>query len=195
MRVIAGTVKGRRLRVPPGRETRPMRDRVREALFSSLAPVLADAAVLDLWAGSGSLAIEALSRGAAHAVLVERHRAALAALRANLAACGLAERAAVVADDVGRFARSPHGGPFDLVLADPPFATTAADVWAALEALRAAGVLAGDAEIVVQRPAREGEPAPPASLALARVRTYGDSALWRLRPAAPAANEEEPDSR
>jgi 16S rRNA (guanine966-N2)-methyltransferase len=195
VRVIAGTAKGRRLRVPPGRETRPMGDRVREALFSSLTPSLPGAAVLDLWSGSGSLAIEALSRGAERAVLVERHRAALSALRANLVACDLADRATVVDDEVGRFARRPRGGPFDLVLADPPFATAAADVWAVLEGLRAAGALAGGAEMVVQRPAREGEPRPPASLALARVRTYGDSALWRLTLAAPAAPDEEPESR
>lgn len=180
LRVIAGTAKGRRLRTPPGRRTRPLGDRAREALFASLAPQLAGAAVLDLWSGSGSLAIEALSRGAAQAVLVERDRAALTALRANLAACGLTEQATVIADDVARFARRPPGGPFDLVFADPPYATPIDDVWTVLDRLWRAGTLDAAAELVVHRPARDAVPTPPVPLALAHVRTYGDTALWRL---------------
>lgn len=180
LRVIAGTAKGRRLRTPPGRRTRPLGDRAREALFASLAPRLPGAVVLDLWTGSGSLAIEALSRGAERAVLVERDRAALSAARGNLSDCGLTERADVIEDDVARFARRPRGGPFDLVLADPPYVTEIADVWTVLGRLRRAGALDEEAEIVVHRPARETVPTPPAPLALARVRTYGDTALWRL---------------
>lgn len=180
LRVIAGTAKGRRLRTPPGRRTRPLGDRAREALFASLAPQLPGAAVLDLWAGSGSLAIEALSRGAERAVLVERDRAALTALRANLTTCGVAERAAVVADDVARFARRPRGGPFGVVLADPPYATAIADVWTVLDRLWRAGALDDAPEIVVHRPARDAVPTPPAPLALSHVRAYGDTALWRL---------------
>lgn len=190
LRVIAGTAKGRRLRTPPGRRTRPLGDRAREALFASLAPQLAGAAVLDLWSGSGSLAIEALSRGAAQAVLVERDRAALTALRANLAACGLTEQTTVIADDVARFARRPRGGPFDLVLVDPPYATPIDDVWTVLDRLWRAGTLDAAAELVVHRPARDAVPTPPAPLALAHVRTYGDTALWRLTLTAQRGDDE-----
>lgn len=191
LRVIAGTAKGRRLRTPRGRVTRPMGERVREALFSSLGPALDDAVVLDLWAGSGSLAIEALSRGARRAVLVERDRAALAVLRDNLAVCGFADRARVVADDVAAFAQRPGEGPVDVVFADPPYATATEHVWTVLGRLRAAGALAGDVDIVVQRPARDPQPDPPAPLALERARPYGDTALWRLRVAGRAASAED----
>lgn len=196
LRVIAGTAKGRRLRAPRGRTTRPMGERVREALFSSLGPVLDDAVVLDLWAGSGSLAIEALSRGAQRAVLVERDRAALAVLRGNLAACGFAGRGRVVDDDVAAFARRAQHGPFDVVLADPPYATELEDVWRVLQRLHAGGALAVDVEIALQRPARDARPTPPAPLALERARSYGDTALWRLRVAGRAAAAEDgPDTR
>lgn len=194
LRVIAGTAKGRRLRTPSGRTTRPLGDRAREALFASLAPQLEGAVVCDLWSGSGSLAIEALSRGAERAVLVERDRAALAALHSNLATCGLTERAEVVEGDVARFARQPRGGPFDLVLADPPYATDIADVWTVLDRLRRAGALDDETEIVVHRPARETVSAPPAPLALGRVRTYGDTALWRVTLIEQAV-EDEPGGR
>lgn len=194
LRVIAGTAKGRRLRTPPGRRTRPLGDRAREALFASLTPRLPGAVVCDLWSGSGSLAIEALSRGAERAVLVERDRAALTTLHGNLATCGLTERADVVDGDVARFARRPRGGPFDLVLADPPYATGIADVWTVLSRLQRAGALDDEAEIVVHRPARETVPAPPAPLALGRVRTYGDTALWRVTLTEQAV-EDEPGGR
>lgn len=109
MRVVAGTARGRRLAAPPGAVTRPTPDRVREAVFNSLNSlgVLSGCRVLDLYAGTGAMGIEALSRGAAHAVFVERHPEALAALRANLAATGLADRAAVVAADVDDYLKTP----------------------------------------------------------------------------------------
>lgn len=109
MRVVAGTARGRRLAAPPGAVTRPTPDRVREAVFNSLNSmrVLSGCRVLDLYAGTGAMGIEALSRGAAHAVFVERHPEALAALRANLAATGLADRAAVIAADVDDCLKTP----------------------------------------------------------------------------------------
>lgn len=193
MRVIAGSAKGRTLRAPPGRGTRPTADRVREALFASLGPSLRDAVVLDLWSGSGALAIEALSRGAQRAVLVERDRAAVSVLRANLAACGFTERAAVVAGDVRRFARRPRDGPFDLVLADPPYSAPAEEVWAVVADLHGAGALAAGAEVVVERGAKDPVPTPPSYLALDRVQPYGDTALWRLTLAdAPAPADDDP---
>ena len=121
MRVIAGTAGGRRLVAPKGDRTRPTADRVREALFSSLQPRLAGARVLDLFAGSGALAVEALSRGADHAVLVERARPALAAIDRNLAIADVADRAEVVAGELpGVLERVT--GTFDVVLLDPPYA-------------------------------------------------------------------------
>ena len=134
MRVVAGAARGRRLAAPPGAVTRPTPDRVREAVFNSLNSmgVLAGCRVLDLYAGTGAMGIEALSRGAAHAVFVERDPQALAALRANLAATDLADRAAVVAADVDAYLQAPDrlavpggppvsGGAFDLAVVDPPY--------------------------------------------------------------------------
>ncbi len=145
MRVIAGGLGGRRLRAPRGLATRPTSDRVREALFSALGHVTS-ARVLDLYAGTGALGIEALSRGAAHATFVESARPALAALRENLAALGLAGAARVVAQPVAGAASRIGGGgwlagPFDLVFADPPYAAVA-EVPAAVAALAAAGAIA-----------------------------------------------------
>jgi 16S rRNA (guanine966-N2)-methyltransferase len=123
MRVVAGTARGRRLVAPAGRDVRPTTDRVREAVFNALGSLdaIEDARVLDVFAGSGALAIEALSRGARHAVLVERDRAARAAIAQNLAATGFAGNATVVAADAESYlAGAPDA--FDLVLADPPYA-------------------------------------------------------------------------
>jgi 16S rRNA (guanine966-N2)-methyltransferase len=120
MRIVAGTHKGRRLRTPPGAATRPTADRVREALFSILGPV-DGLRVLDLYAGSGALGIEALSRGAASATFVESARLALAAIRANLEAIRT-DDAEVVASDVFGWLRSGARQPdFDLVFCDPPY--------------------------------------------------------------------------
>ncbi len=123
MRVIAGTARGRRLRAPEGLATRPTSDRVREAAFNALASMdaIAGAGVLDLFAGSGALGIEALSRGARHATFVEHAPEARRAVAANLADLGLDDRATVTADDAWTFlARA--GDAFDLVLLDPPYA-------------------------------------------------------------------------
>ena len=124
MRVVAGEAKGRRLQAPRGDATRPTSDRVREAIFDMLGSLggVSGRSVADLFAGSGALAIEALSRGATHAVLVDRSPAAVAAIRANLAATGLATRAEVVRDDVARWAE--RADPVGLVLCDPPYAFT-----------------------------------------------------------------------
>jgi 16S rRNA (guanine966-N2)-methyltransferase len=127
---VAGTAKGRRLVAPPGRDTRPTSDRVREALFNSLASLgaIEGAEVLDLFAGSGALGIEALSRGARHCTFVEQARPAVDAIRANLAATGLADQATVVSADVTTWLPR-NRSVFDLALADPPYAF---DGWAEL---------------------------------------------------------------
>jgi 16S rRNA (guanine966-N2)-methyltransferase len=123
MRVVAGEAKGRRLEAPEGDDTRPTSDRVREAMFNSLASMdaLDDAKVLDLFAGSGALGIEALSRYAARCTFVERARPALDAIRANLDVTGLSERADVVVADAMTFVSQGKAADFDLVLADPPY--------------------------------------------------------------------------
>ncbi len=125
VRVVAGTVGGRRLAAPPGRNTRPTGDRVREAVFAALGSLgwVEGATVIDLYAGSGALGIEALSRGAVHATFVERDRAALEALRSNLAHTDLAARATVVAGSVeSHLARAGREGRrWDLGLLDPPY--------------------------------------------------------------------------
>jgi 16S rRNA (guanine966-N2)-methyltransferase len=177
MRIIAGRAGGRRLAVPP-RGTRPTSDRVREALFSSLEadPGLAGAAVLDLCAGSGALGLEALSRGAAHALFVESDRRAAAVLRRNVEALGLpgarvrtAPAAAVLA--------GPADRAHDLVLVDPPYEVPDAEVAAWLDAAGANGWLAGDAVVVVERPARGGTFAWPGGLRARRERRYGDTVV------------------
>lgn len=121
MRVVAGSLRGRSIVAPEGRDTRPTTDRVREAMFNALTSsgAIEGAQVLDLYAGSGALGIEALSRGAAHCTFVEKDRAALAAIRRNIEALGIDDRVTVVAGDV--LARLGHLGPVDLVLADPPY--------------------------------------------------------------------------
>src|SRR5680860_1409851 len=121
MRVVAGAAKGRRLVAPKGDDVRPTADRAKEALFASLQPLLAGARVLDLFAGSGALGLEALSRGAATVTFVERDRRALEAIAGNIAAVGLSG-AEVVAHPVTRaLGMELPGAPFDLVLADPPY--------------------------------------------------------------------------
>jgi 16S rRNA (guanine966-N2)-methyltransferase len=124
MRVIAGTARGRRLIAPAGPATRPTPDRVREATFNALGSLgaVVDADVLDLYAGSGALGIEALSRGAAHVTFVDEDRTARAALEENLATTGLAARATVVAGPVDRFLRGVGDRRWDLALIDPPYA-------------------------------------------------------------------------
>jgi 16S rRNA (guanine966-N2)-methyltransferase len=121
MRIIAGAFRGRRLRPPPERRVRPTADRVREAWFSILGPAVTGATVLDLFAGSGALGLEALSRGARHATFVELGVPSLAALRTNIAELGLEDRAAVRRGDALRFVTKLDRGAFDLAVADPPY--------------------------------------------------------------------------
>jgi 16S rRNA (guanine966-N2)-methyltransferase len=149
MRVVAGAARGRPLQAPPGRATRPTGDRVREAIFNALGSLggVQDARVADLFAGSGAMGIEALSRGAGEAVLVESDARAAATVAANLEATGFAGRATVVRADVMRWLAS-RPGRFDLALVDPPYDW---DEWPALLAALDAetAVLESDREIDV----------------------------------------------
>jgi 16S rRNA (guanine(966)-N(2))-methyltransferase RsmD len=178
MRVVAGRLGGRKLVAPRGETTRPTIDRVREALFSVLG-ALEGARVLDLYAGTGALGIEALSRGAATAVFVESDRAALAALETNLKALALGAEARVFPLAVERaLARVAEAGPYDLVFADPPYA----DVERAarnLDVLAERGALGQGAWIVLEH-ARKDTPKPSA-LVLDETRLYGDTALSLFR--------------
>jgi 16S rRNA (guanine966-N2)-methyltransferase len=122
VRIIAGEFKGRRLKTPGGRDVRPTADRVKEAWFSILQGSIPGARVLDLFAGSGALGFEALSRGAVHAEFVERHRASLAALTANMESLHVEDRVTIHRSDALRFAERLPPGQFDVALADPPYA-------------------------------------------------------------------------
>ena len=178
MRVIAGELRGRRLVAPPGTSTRPTSDRVREATFNALVSLDAvdGATVLDGFAGSGALGIEALSRGAARCTFVERDRAALVALRTNLERCGLrADRASVVTGDVHHVA-----GAWDLALLDPPYAF---DGWNAL-------LTALDVGLAV---CESGSPiAVPMGWEMTREKRYGATVVSILRRADAHTNEERP---
>jgi 16S rRNA (guanine(966)-N(2))-methyltransferase RsmD len=182
MRVIGGHDRGRRLRAPRGLETRPTADRVRVTLFDVLGPAVSGARVLDLFAGTGAVGIEALSRGASRVVLVERDQAALRALRANLAALGAPRAAArVMAGDVLRLlpVLGAQEGAFDFVFIDPPYATTLAA--RTLEALGASGVCREGTEVIVQHSTRTMLPAVRGLTPSRRPRQFGDTALTFLR--------------
>jgi 16S rRNA (guanine(966)-N(2))-methyltransferase RsmD len=182
MRIIGGHDRGRRLRAPRGMGTRPTADRVRVTLFDVLGPAIAGTRVLDLYAGTGAVGIEALSRGASRVVFVERDLAAVRALRQNLAALGASRAAArVLAGDVLHALPGvgSQEGAFDLVFIDPPYATTLAG--RTLLALAAAGVCRDGTEVVVQHSTRTVLPDVPGLAAHRRPRQFGDTALTFLR--------------
>ena len=178
MRVIAGSAKGRTLDAPRNGTTRPATDRIRESLFAILEPILDDARVLDLFAGAGTLGIEALSRGAASAVFVERSAEALKALRKNLAATGFTDRTQVSAADVLAFLDAV-AGPFDLVFCDPPFADVAV-LEATLAHSRLMSALAPEASVVA-RVMKKHQPKLPDRARLLRVKEIGEETLLFLR--------------
>ncbi len=178
LRVIAGEMGGLPLVAPRGERTRPTSDRVKEALFAALGPDrVVGASVLDGFAGSGALAIEALSRGAARAVLVDRDIGAVEAIKRNLRSTRLAGRARVQRRNVAQFLRGapPPEAPFDLVLLDPPYDLAERELATILEALGTPGWLARDAAVVVEQRASSGPlPAPPGWEARWE-RAYGDT--------------------
>jgi 16S rRNA (guanine966-N2)-methyltransferase len=180
MRVIAGSAKGVRLApVPPG--VRPVSDRAREGLFSSLGAAVGGARVLDLFAGTGAMAIEALSRGAGQAVLVERDKAALQTIRDNLDRTGFAGRARVVGSSVDRHLRSASGDPFDLVFIDPPYAAEEREIEDVMGLLGASSLLAGGFTVVLTRGHRSSTPVVPLHWAAARRLQYGDTLVTLYR--------------
>jgi 16S rRNA (guanine966-N2)-methyltransferase len=184
-RVIAGEAGGRRLAVPDGRGTRPTSDRAREGLFAtivSLTGSLDGARVLDLYAGSGAVGLEALSRGAEHVLLVESGPRAARVVRDNIEAIGLAG-AEVVTDRVERvLARGPASAEkYDVVFADPPYALAGDEVSAMLLTLSDHGWLAPGALVIVERATRSGPVSWPAGLRPDRARRYGEATFWYAR--------------
>lgn len=178
-RIIAGSAGGRRLLTPPGTGTRPTSDRVREAVFGRLEHLdaIAGAHVVDLYAGSGALGLEAVSRGAASALLVESDRRAAATIEKNarhLGLSGVRVRAASV-ESVVSSALSP---PVDLVFVDPPYAVGEEALAEVLSALAGHSSLSIDAVLVVERSSRSPEPVWPADVELIGPRRYGETTCW-----------------
>ena len=185
MRIVAGSARGRRLDVPRGKATRPTAERAREALFStieSLAGPLDGLRVLDLYAGSGAFGLEALSRGAVHALLVESDARAAAVLRRNVDTVGL-PGAVVRVGRVERVVEDPPDEAYDVVLADPPYALAATAVDGMLGGLVANGWLAADAVVAVERSAHGAPVTWPAGIVGVRERRYGGGLLWYGRRA------------
>jgi 16S rRNA (guanine(966)-N(2))-methyltransferase RsmD len=176
MRVIAGTLKGRRLKPPTWEGLRPTSDRLRETLFNILAPRIDGARVIDGYAGTGAVGIEALSRGAAHVLFVEQDRRAQALIRANLAACGVEQGYTIEGGEmVAALRRMPAGAGADLILLDPPY-----DIDNTRDLLEAAsGHLAPGGLLVLERATRRN-PEVPASLVRLRDVKSGDSTLTFL---------------
>jgi 16S rRNA (guanine(966)-N(2))-methyltransferase RsmD len=188
MRIIAGTLKGRRLAGPTGAGVRPTSDGLRETLFNILGPSVTGARVLDGFAGTGAVGLEALSRGAAHVTFVERDRRALAVLRENIQHCGVESSARVVARDFDRAVAPP--AIFDLILLDPPYDVK--DLNAVLAV--AAAVAAERGQVVLEHSRRRAAPDAESGLRRVRLVTSGDSALAfyavesRPAPGAPATD-------
>ena len=180
-RIIAGAARGRRLAVPGGTRTRPTSDRAREGVFATVTAMhgpLTGAGVLDLYAGSGAIGLEALSRGATRVVLVESDPAAARVIRANLAAVGLPGAQLIVGRVATVLGREPVGAAFDVVLADPPYAAGEQEIAQMLTALQAGGWLASGALVAVERASRSGPVAWPAGYAPDRSRRYGEATVW-----------------
>ncbi|SDE22384.1 16S rRNA (guanine(966)-N(2))-methyltransferase RsmD [Streptomyces prasinopilosus] len=186
-RVIAGRAGGRRLGVPPGNGTRPTSDRAREGLFSTwqalLGGTLDGERVLDLYAGSGAVGLEALSRGAGHTLLVEADARAVRTVRDNVRALGLpgAEVRPGKAEQIIR--TPPPAEPYGLVFLDPPYAVTDEDLREILLTLRTGGWLADEALVTVERSTRGGDFAWPPGFEALRARRYGEGTFWYGRAA------------
>jgi len=173
MRIIAGAHKGRSLKAPKWEGLRPTSDKLRETLFNILAPRVEGARVLDVFAGTGAVALEALSRGAAAATCIENDRRAVKLIEENATRCGELNRCVIIRDVVERvLQRALPGGPFDIVILDPPY-----DYAALADAVLGAGSQLAAGGIVVLEHASRVTPPAPAGLALTRTVKSGDSAL------------------
>lgn len=176
LRIIAGELRGRRIRTPSGRDVRPTSDKVREAIFNILGQDVTGLVVLDAWAGSGALGFEALSRGARKVTFLESDPRVAFGIETNARELGVEDRVRIV---VGRVEESLKrrriAGPYDLVLADPPYA--GADPGAFLLGLVEAGILAEGARVVFERDTRVAQGTGPQGLRLTRSSRYGATAV------------------
>ena len=182
MRVIAGTAKGVRLGPVP-RGVRPVSDRARAGVFSSLGAGVPGTRVLDLYAGTGAMAIEALSRGAEHATLVERDRAAVGTIRENLARTRLGEAAEIVPADVFAFVTRDDKSleAFDLIFVDPPYAMDRDELDRLVAAIGSAGLSGPAWRVILTRPKRSSTPVIPLHWLAARRLSYGDTLVLIFR--------------
>jgi 16S rRNA (guanine966-N2)-methyltransferase len=177
MRIIAGTARGRRLLAPKSEAIRPTADRVRESIFNVLGQTFSGGQVLDLFAGSGALALEALSRGARSAVMVDSDRAAIRLCEANAASLGFADRVRIVAAPVSRAVKllEREGAAFELLFADPPYAARAAAE--TLSQVNAARLCAPGGILCIEHDKRELAPPTAGSLAKIDERRFGDTVV------------------
>jgi 16S rRNA (guanine966-N2)-methyltransferase len=190
-RIIGGSARGRRLRAPSGVSTRPTSDRVREAMFSTIAAGLGSITglrFLDLYAGSGAVGLEARSRGAGVVTLVEHDRRTAALIRDNVKTVGFSN-VEVVASTVVRALAHPPRAPYDIAFLDPPYALSTIDVLHALIALRANDWLADEALVVVERSTRDDELTWPEGFTAERSKKYGETTLWYGHAASPSHND------
>ncbi|MET8230497.1 16S rRNA (guanine(966)-N(2))-methyltransferase RsmD [Micromonospora sp. NPDC005298] len=180
-RIVAGTLGGRRIAAPPGAGTRPTSDRVREALFSAVESEvdLDGARFADLYAGSGAVGLEALSRGAGHVLLVESDPRAARVIRENVTTLRAGAAVRLVTGKVATvLAAGPDGGGYDVVFADPPYAVPDAEITALLTTLVEGGWLVPDALVVVERSRRTREFDWVEGITPQRSRRYGETTLW-----------------
>lgn len=178
-RIISGAVGGRRLVVPAGNVTRPTSERAREGLFNTLSTYLDldGARVADLYSGTGAVGLEALSRGASHALFVDRDPMAIRALRRNVSALGLSG-AEILQAAVERVVQNTSGNPYDVIFLDPPYAMRDEGLAEVLSRLENAAWLAADGICVVERSHRSGPVSWPDGLDALRDRRYGEGVLW-----------------
>ncbi|MFP4444913.1 MAG: 16S rRNA (guanine(966)-N(2))-methyltransferase RsmD [Desulfosudaceae bacterium] len=181
LKVIGGRLKGRKLASPRGRTVRPTAGKVREAMFNIIGPAAKEAVALDLFAGAGALGIEALSRGAARAVFIDNSREALSIIHRNIATCGLADQAVVLARDATRDLGLPLAADLcaDLVFLDPPYRAGLAG--RALAALEKSSALSGETLVIVEHGIREPLEGLPGRFAVTDRRKYGDTLVSFLR--------------
>lgn len=175
MRIIAGSLGGRTIAAPDGKKTHPMSERVRNALFNSLGSEVEGAAVLDAFAGTGALGIEAISRGAAHATFIERDRIAQKVLEENVKSLEIAENTKIIKAPVASWIDTYDGPKFDLIFADPPYHDTQFST-----VLKLMGLLKPGALMVLSKPGRSESPTRPGVVVVDN-RSYGDAALTYFR--------------
>lgn len=179
MRIIAGEAKGRRIKAPRGRATRPMRDFVREAVFSMLGPRTGGARVLDLFAGSGSLGLEALSRGAARAVFVDYAKEPTRIIQENLDMLGMSEKGKVIKAEVLDYLRKARSSelPYDLIFIDPPYRIDLKYRQEMLKRIAAGGFIAPSAVVIIEAPLRSEPPQSSAGMIFSERRKYGETVV------------------